>query len=85
MDRQALQILDQQGDVLQCHRDRWDAIYFGEIGSSLAVLNAGFNIDSFILRYALHCWFVKSYATLQRCIVVAATSAKPILGCCSLL
>lgn len=58
MDRDAVQIMDQAGDVLQCHRDRWDAVFFGELGSSLAVLKAGFNIDSFITRYAVN-WFSK--------------------------
>ena len=54
MDKEALQILEREGDVLQCHKDRWDAIFFGELGSSLAILKAGLSIDSFVIRYALH-------------------------------
>ena len=51
MDQVALQILAQEGQVMQCHRDRWDAVFFGELGSSLAILNAGYNIDSFVVRW----------------------------------
>ena len=50
MDQNALQVLALEGQVMQCHSDRWDAVYFGELGSSLAILNAGYNIDSFIVR-----------------------------------
>lgn len=34
-----------------CRNDRWRTIYFSELGSSAAVLQAGFNIASFVLRY----------------------------------
>ena len=48
MDQEALQILIKDNTVLNCYNDRWDAVYFGELGSSLAVLKAGKNIDSFL-------------------------------------
>lgn len=50
MDQEAISIFQQEGEVLKCHKDRWDAIFYGELGSSLAILRAGFNIDSFIPR-----------------------------------
>ena len=50
MDQEALQILKKDGTVLNCYNDRWDAVYFGELGSSLAVIKAGKNIDSFISK-----------------------------------
>lgn len=51
MDQEALQILKKDNTVLNCYNDRWDAVYFGELGSSLAVLKAGKNIDSLIPKY----------------------------------
>ena len=32
-------------------RDRWNTIYFSELGSSAAVLDAGYNIDCLLVRY----------------------------------
>jgi hypothetical protein len=39
------------GYVLKCHASRDHAIYYGEIGASLSVLEAGYTIDSFLTRY----------------------------------
>ena len=50
MDRQAIAIMEAEGRVFQCHRDRADAIFFGELGSSRAILEAGFNLGSFLAR-----------------------------------
>lgn len=46
-----LKVLKDAGYVLRCHKNRFEAVYFGEIGASLAILNAGYNIDSFLVRY----------------------------------
>jgi hypothetical protein len=46
-----LQVLLKDPYVFACHRDRWDTIYYSELGSSLAILQAGHNIDSLMLRY----------------------------------
>jgi translation initiation factor eIF-2B subunit epsilon len=46
-----LQVLIQDKRVFACHKDRWDTIYHSELGSSLAILNAGFNIDCLMMRY----------------------------------
>ena len=51
MDQEALQILRKDNTVLNCYNDRWDAVYFGELGSSLAVLKADKNIDSLLTKY----------------------------------
>ena len=50
MDREAIRIFMDEGHVLQCHQNRSEAIYYGELGSSLAILHAGYNIDSFQSR-----------------------------------
>lgn len=39
------------GNVLKCWRSMWDVIWHGELGSSLAILNAGYGLDSLMLRY----------------------------------
>jgi hypothetical protein len=46
-----LQILRASGEVLMCHENRAHAVYYGEIGASLAILKAGYSIDSFLTRY----------------------------------
>lgn len=37
--------------VFACHKDRWDTIFYSELGSSKAILDAGFNIGCMMLRY----------------------------------
>jgi translation initiation factor eIF-2B subunit epsilon len=37
--------------VFACHHDRWDTIFYSELGSSKCILDAGYNIDSLMLRY----------------------------------
>lgn len=46
-----LEVLMQDRHVFACQRDRWDTIFYSELGSSLAILNAGYNIDCLMLRY----------------------------------
>ena len=48
----ALDILRRDSEVLKCYNDRWDAIWYAELGSSAAVLNAGYNIASLLHRCA---------------------------------
>ena len=47
----ALDILRRDSEVLKCYNDRWDAIWYAELGSSAAILNAGYNIASILHRY----------------------------------
>ena len=76
MDQAALQVLAQEGQVMQCHSDRWDAVYFGELGASLAILNAGYNIDSLLVRWRIYllfhyCSFSAEYIRcLLRCYIM---------------
>lgn len=51
MDRGAIDIFQEEGQIFRCQKDRWDAIFYGELGSSLAILEKGFNLDSFLPRY----------------------------------
>jgi hypothetical protein len=46
-----MKVLLDKAPVFQCHKGRWDAIYFSELGSSWAILAAGYNLDSLMLRY----------------------------------
>lgn len=46
-----LQLLIADAAVFGCHKDRWDTIFYSELGSSKAILDAGFNIDCLMLRY----------------------------------
>lgn len=46
-----LKVMRDEGEVFKCWSDRQDAIYYGELGSSRAILRAGYNLDCFIIRY----------------------------------
>lgn len=37
--------------VFACHKSMQETIHYSELGSSLAILNAGFNLDCLMLRY----------------------------------
>ncbi|GAX76065.1 hypothetical protein CEUSTIGMA_g3508.t1 [Chlamydomonas eustigma] len=50
-DRVGLRLLMRDRTVFHCHQSRWNTIYYSELGSSAAVLAAGYNIDSFMTRY----------------------------------
>jgi hypothetical protein len=41
-----------EGNVFKCWSSRWDAVYYGELGSSKAVLEAGYNLECFMSRWA---------------------------------
>ena len=51
MDQVGLSLLKSDPAVLQCYHKLHDAIWYAELGSSAAVLGAGYNIDSLMLRY----------------------------------
>jgi hypothetical protein len=51
VDREGLQILTTAETPLQCHADREDAIINGELGASMAILDAGYNIDCLLEPY----------------------------------
>ncbi len=46
-----LSLMRSDDKVFACHRDRWDAIWHGEVGSSAAILDAGMNIDCLMIRW----------------------------------
>ena len=50
-DSLGLDLLVKDGSVLSCHQDRWDAIWYGEVGSGMVILDAGYNLDSLMIRY----------------------------------
>ena len=47
--------------VFTCRNDRWRTIYYSELSSSRSILDAGFSIDTFMLRYRGIDWHDKSY------------------------
>eukprot|EP00882_Tetradesmus_deserticola_P016554 GHRQ01017688.1.p1 GENE.GHRQ01017688.1~~GHRQ01017688.1.p1 ORF type:complete len:308 (+),score=99.69 GHRQ01017688.1:374-1297(+) len=50
-DKVGLQLLVSDRRVFACHKDRWDTIFYSELGSSKAVLDGGYNIGCMMLRY----------------------------------
>lgn len=48
--QEALKIIRRDAEITQCYWDKWDSHWHGELGASAAILNAGYNIDSFIHR-----------------------------------
>ena len=44
-------MLRKKGTVLRCYANMAETVTFSEIGMSVAVLEAGYNIDSLMLRY----------------------------------
>ena len=49
--QEGLQVLQEDGRVLACYEDMRDTIYYAEVGASAAILDAGYTIDSLMLRY----------------------------------
>lgn len=50
-DQVGLQVLKDDGRIFKCHHDRLDTIWHAELGSSKAILKAGYNLDCLMLRY----------------------------------
>ncbi|GFR43780.1 hypothetical protein Agub_g4894 [Astrephomene gubernaculifera] len=50
-DQVGLQVLLDDGRVFHCHNTRWNTIYYSELGSSTAILRAGFNLDCLMTKY----------------------------------
>jgi hypothetical protein len=50
-DQKGLATMRADPAVFDCYASLHDAIYYSELGSSLAILRAGYNIDSLMLRY----------------------------------
>ena len=46
-----LSVMQRDGHVLECHQVIHDAIWHAELGSSAAILNAGYGLDCLMLRY----------------------------------
>lgn len=46
--------------VFECHASIYDTIFYSELGSSLAILEAGYNLDSLMMRYEGVDWRNKS-------------------------
>lgn len=46
-----MDVIKRKGTVLQCHKDMAEMVTLSEIGMSKAILEAGYNLDSLMLRY----------------------------------
>ena len=49
-DQVGVNLLLEDQRVFQCYEDMWDTIYHSELGSSKVILDAGYNIDSLMVR-----------------------------------
>jgi hypothetical protein len=47
-----LKVLMDDGKVFECYESMQDTIRYSEIGSSRAILQAGYNLDSFMARFS---------------------------------
>lgn len=50
-DQVGLAVLKDNGHVFKCHTELLDAVWDAELGSSKAILTAGYNLDCLMLRY----------------------------------
>lgn len=67
-DQVGLQVWLQDENVFKCWDSMWDVIWHGELGSSLAMLNAGYDLDCFMTRYQGVNWLDKKvWECNQRC------------------
>lgn len=46
-----LDVMQKNGSVLTCHAAPWEDEIYSQLGASKAILEAGFNLNSFMLRY----------------------------------
>ena len=46
-----IKILEEDGQVLACHENMADAVFYAEVGASAAILKQGYTIDALMLRY----------------------------------
>ena len=46
-----LAVLQKKGTVLKCYSNMAETVTYSEIGMSMAILEAGYNIDTLMLRY----------------------------------
>lgn len=47
-----LQVLVEDGRVLECHVSRQAAVFYAEVGSAHAILQAGYTLASFMVRHS---------------------------------
>ncbi|PSC74038.1 hypothetical protein C2E20_2672 [Micractinium conductrix] len=50
-DQEGWRLLTATPDVLRCHANEWEARYHSDAGASLALLSAGYNIDTLLAKY----------------------------------
>ena len=53
-DAEGMQLLIDSGHVFKCYDHFEDTIYYSELGSSAVILNAGYNLDSFMVCAFVH-------------------------------
>ena len=94
-----LKVLLDDKHVFNCSDNIHDAVYYSELGSSLAIFNASYTIDSLMLRYQDIDWRdvrnsecnagSVAHASLVRengtCAVHDAQNSRPSAGCWHLL
>ena len=49
--QEGLKVLQEDGLVFKCYETLHDTVWNSELGSSVAIFNAGYTIDSLLLKY----------------------------------
>lgn len=61
-DKAGWNLLREESVVFRCYTDPWDTRYYSDSGASLAVLKAGYNLDTLLTRYqGIDWWSKKSW------------------------
>ena len=65
--QRALRLIRRDPEITRCYWDKWDSTWYGELGATKAILNAGYNIDCLIHRYFnFNSHFVISFSQPRR-------------------
>ncbi|KAI7838423.1 hypothetical protein COHA_007795 [Chlorella ohadii] len=57
--REGWQLVVRAEEVLQCYSSSWDARYHSDAGAALALLSAGYNIDTLLTKYQGMDWWIQ--------------------------
>ena len=46
-----LKVLMEEGKIFECYENLLDTVWYSEVGASKAILDAGYSLDSLMLKY----------------------------------
>ena len=71
--------------MFACYDSMWDTIYHSEVGASKAVLDAGYTLDSLMLRYKNVDWRNQSnWGCNGECVPQLSVLSSLLSQCCTL-